>query len=724
MAFRVSASGMQLPQVASPMEYGLAGLQQGFASGRAQRDDEAAMAALDSVLASRQGGVAPGGVAPMSLGSLGGLGGGMPQAAAAPASAGQAVTSMGNAAPTNVKISGDRKGFIDALMPAAIEASKRTGVDPRIIVAQAAQETGWGKSAPGNNYFGIKSHGKGGGQTFSTHEYVNGKRVNIKDSFRSYESPAHSVMGYAEFLQQNPRYRSFMGAQGMDAQLSALQASGYATDPNYSRSVGAIARSIPLPGGWNEPQAAPVQVASLEPGAGLDTALGQGAVRARGGAFAGPDSDLAPQERARMEALRTPLDSSNVQPYSGTGAQTEASGFRYDEQGFRPNGMPGVMPASSNSPLPQFQPQQVAQSQALPDAETMRALFRSPMTRDFAISIARRAYEGGSPQETYSTFEREDGSVWQINNLNGQLNRVAAGSEGKSGVVVGGRIVDPTTGQVIYQPDPSEAGATEYGLTPQYGVDAQGNPVIIQIGKDGSSTQTPLPEGVSLARDPIRIDAGTETILLDPQTRQRIGAIPKNNRESAAETAAGTVEGRTAAERVADSPRAVQQADQMLASIDGILQDPNLGWATGAWSWTANIPGAPARGTRARMDQLGGQAFLQAFESLKGGGQITEIEGQKATQAIGRLDSAQSEQDYRAALSDLRQVVMDARDRAVRQGGGQPDQRVYGEPIQLDEVTVTPTGLPDGVTEEDIQHTMQVHGVTREQVLERLRNGS
>ena len=130
-----------------------------------------------------------------------------------------------------------------------------------------------------------------------------------------------------------------------------------------------------------------------------------------------------------MEALRTPVDSSNVQPYSGTGAQTDASGFRYDEQGFRPNGMPGAMPASSNSPLPQFQPQQVAQSQALPDAETMRALFRSPMTRDFAISIAKRAYEGGSPQETYSTFEREDGSVWQINNLNGQLNRVAEGQD-------------------------------------------------------------------------------------------------------------------------------------------------------------------------------------------------------------------------------------------------------------------------------------------------------
>jgi hypothetical protein len=55
---------------------------------------------------------------------------------------------------------------------------------------------------------------------------------------------------------------------------------------------------------------------------------------------------------------------------------------------------------------------------------------------------------------------------------------------------------------------------------------------------------------------------------------------------------------------------------------------------------------------------LNGQAFLQAFESLKGAGQITEIEGTKATQAIGRLDSAQSAEDYQQALTELRDLLM------------------------------------------------------------------
>lgn len=157
-----------------------------------------------------------------------------------------------------VAFNGSQQDFVNMLMPSAMQASQITGVDPRIIVAQAAQETGWGRAAPGNNYFGIKSHGQGGGQTFKTHEYVNGQRVSMNDSFRSYNSPSDSVMGYADFLMQNPRYRPMMAAQGLDAQLVELGRSGYATDPNYAASVGRIARSISMPGQSEQP----VQVAS------------------------------------------------------------------------------------------------------------------------------------------------------------------------------------------------------------------------------------------------------------------------------------------------------------------------------------------------------------------------------------------------------------------------------------------------------------------------------
>jgi len=64
---------------------------------------------------------------------------------------------------------------------------------------------------------------------------------------------------------------------------------------------------------------------------------------------------------------------------------------------------------------------------------------------------------------------------------------------------------------------------------------------------------------------------------------------------------------------------------------------------------------------------------LQAFESLKGGGHITEIEGQKATQAIGRLDASQSPEDYRNALTELKGLLQLGMERERTGGAIQSD---------------------------------------------------
>lgn len=109
-----------------------------------------------------------------------------------------------------------------------------------------------------------------------------------------------------------------------------------------------------------------------------------------------------------------------------------------------------------------------------------------------------------------------------------------------------------------------------------------------------------------------------------------------------------------------DKPQDITNASSaqaMISSIDGVLNDPALDFATGFLSWTQNIPGTAAKRFGTRVEQLNGQAFLQAYESLKGGGPITDIEGQKATQAGARLDSAQSPEDYRDALNEAKKLL-------------------------------------------------------------------
>lgn len=145
-------------------------------------------------------------------------------------------------------LSDSNQGFVDAMTPVVTERLKARGInlDPRLVVAQAALETGYGKSAPGNNFFGIKSHGKPGGATHTTKEVVDGQEVTIKDSFRQYESLEASVDGYIDFLTSNPRYGALLSAEGLDAQIEALAASGYATDPKYGSKITSIARGINL----------------------------------------------------------------------------------------------------------------------------------------------------------------------------------------------------------------------------------------------------------------------------------------------------------------------------------------------------------------------------------------------------------------------------------------------------------------------------------------------
>lgn len=155
----------------------------------------------------------------------------------------------------------NREEFVKAILPAAEAAGRRLGVDPGTIVAHAALETGWGRSLPKGqdgqssfNLFGIKAGTawRGEAVTSATTEFENGSATTVAARFRAYESPEQSMRDYAEFLSGNPRYAAALGT-GSDAEAfgRALQTAGYATDPDYARKLGSVARELksrfPLP---------------------------------------------------------------------------------------------------------------------------------------------------------------------------------------------------------------------------------------------------------------------------------------------------------------------------------------------------------------------------------------------------------------------------------------------------------------------------------------------
>jgi hypothetical protein len=209
------------------------------------------------------------------------------------------------------------------------------------------------------------------------------------------------------------------------------------------------------------------------------------------------------------------------------------------------------------------------------------------------------------------------------------------------------------------------AGAGEYGLNPIYGVDAQGNPTVMQLGKGGVATQSKLPEGVKISKDPIKLDAGTHWVILDPTTRQPVATVPKDLAGAERQKELGQAGGKAEF----DLPRIEQNAEQALQTINQIRNHPGKQYSVGVPGIVPGVPGTQQKDFVSLVDQAKGKAFLEAFNSLKGGGQITEVEGKKATDAIARLDRTQSKEGFEQALKDLESVIRVGIARARQQAG-------------------------------------------------------
>ena len=134
--------------------------------------------------------------------------------------------------------------FFASVLPQAERAAKALGVPTEVLLAQAALETGWGRSTQsgqGNHrYFGIKADGRWQGEAVQqqTLEYVEQKPQSVSALFRDYANSEDAFTDYVNFIKQSPRYQQAISGQPDARQyISGLQKGGYATDPQYADKV-------------------------------------------------------------------------------------------------------------------------------------------------------------------------------------------------------------------------------------------------------------------------------------------------------------------------------------------------------------------------------------------------------------------------------------------------------------------------------------------------------
>lgn len=221
-------------------------------------------------------------------------------------------------------------------------------------------------------------------------------------------------------------------------------------------------------------------------------------------------------------------------------------------------------------------------------------------------------------------------------------------------------LIDNDTGDMVKDigPAPVKQGggdgpSEKWGVTPQYMDDGQGN-IIPYVTSNFGNVR--------------RLDLGEGGVAIDPATM-----------------AGNKAQQKAQADAAVAAPAALTQITQTRDQIDQLLASPGLSAATGeiqgqlpdaVYSAGSLLPknwggdaSSGALDARDRIDQLKGGAFLQAYDRLKGAGQIANTEGDKATQAVARLKTAKTDAAFRQALMDLRDALA-ATEAIVKQKAG------------------------------------------------------
>lgn len=190
-------------------------------------------------------------------------------------------------------------------------------------------------------------------------------------------------------------------------------------------------------------------------------------------------------------------------------------------------------------------------------------------------------------------------------------------------------------------------------------------------------TGQPVPGLPPVASVPGQPNAGY-AVGLKPGEQPKVQAA----QEAAKTEAKITAEDKTHAK--VNASKTKDQSRYMIGVIDKMLAHPGksdyIGTITGGYR--AMIPGTDAANFKTYFDQVTGQQFLQAYETLKGGGQITEIEGAKAQAAMSRMNRSQSVKEFDEAATEFRSIIEAAMKRNQDKAALTPSEGTRAAPIQ------------------------------------------
>jgi len=136
--------------------------------------------------------------------------------------------------------------FLNTVLAIAKDVARDNQIPLSVMLGQTSLETGFGKSIPANNYFGIKGKGTLGSSFLSTQEEGEPGNVEVtKQFFAANEKMQDSFEQYARLITGDSRYEHSETYRNDPGKfLIYVWGKGYATSSNYPKAVSDVSKEV------------------------------------------------------------------------------------------------------------------------------------------------------------------------------------------------------------------------------------------------------------------------------------------------------------------------------------------------------------------------------------------------------------------------------------------------------------------------------------------------
>ncbi|ANK73729.1 hypothetical protein FA04_14535 [Ensifer adhaerens] len=265
------------------------------------------------------------------------------------------------------------------------------------------------------------------------------------------------------------------------------------------------------------------------------------------------------------------------------------------------------------------------------------------------------------------------GDAWKM----AYTQKLEAAKPKNNFMAVGKNLYNAETGQWVTPPAGVGGDDVEAGLNLVYGQDTEGNTVGFQPLKSGGLRRVDVPEGVRLTPGTSSVDLGTSIGIRDNKSGAIIQQVPKDLAGAERQKEIGTAEGKN----IAAAPGDLQAGRNAKDIITQLKTDPNRQAGTGWSGWAFNsVPATPGYDYQNKVNQAKSGAFLTAIQQMRGLGALSNAEGDAATKAVTRMDTATSEEAFVEALNDYEKIIDQgiARAQSRLQGGSSAPAATQG----------------------------------------------